>query len=516
LAQDEAHRLFGPGQVSLQVTTDWDVSWAVQKHCRDRLLFDATGDLYRRQPDASAMVVVTRSQRWTGVGGLLALVLAAVAEPWALLTAVSLLVNVSFFAAVAMKSLTCVLGFFGHPGTHISDREARAIPDRDLPRYTILVPAYHEANVVAQLVANLKALDYPVDRLEILLLLEEDDPQTLAAVKAAAPSPMVRIVVVPDGQPKTKPKACNVGLAIATGDLLVIYDAEDRPDPDQLRKAATAFANSGPEVACVQARLTYSNVRDNALTRLFTLEYDAWFQLMLPVMDRLGLPIPLGGTSNHFRIEALRRLGGWDPHNVTEDADLGIRATELGYRVLVINSNTFEEANGAYGNWIRQRSRWIKGYMQTTLVHTRHPARLLRRCGLRAGVGLAFLIAGTPLTFLLAPLLWINTLMWVVTGYTMLPTIGGWGAALSGVSLIAGNALAVLASMLAALKRRQWFLLPWALLNPLYWVMHSMAAYRGAWQLIFRPFYWEKTRHGLTKTPPAAATVAVRTAAAAS
>ena len=175
--------------------------------------------------------------------------------------------------------------------------------------------------------------------------------------------------------------------------------------------------------------------------------------------------------------------------------------------MLVINSNTFEEANNAYGNWIRQRSRWIKGYLQTTLVHTRHPVRLVRRCGVRAAAGLVFLIAGTPVTFLLAPFLWVNTLVWAVTGDTLLPGIGARGGVLSAVSLVAGNALAVLASMLAAVKRRQWFLLPWALLNPLYWVMHSIAAYRGAWQLISKPFYWEKTRHGLTR-PVAPAPVA--------
>ncbi len=489
------------------VTTDWDVSWAVQRYCRERLLTDAALGLYRRSPDASARTVITGRQKVAVVIGLLTLATFLVRWNLATREVLGLLVNGLFLLSVAYKFATSLLGGFGHPGTHVTTEEAAALPEGELPRFTILVPAYREEKVVGQLIANLGRLDYPPDKLEILLLLEEDDQETIAAAKAARPGATVRFVVIPDGLPKTKPKACNVGLAMATGELLVIYDAEDRPDPDQLRKVVVAFRRGDEQVICVQARLTYFNAHENALTRLFTLEYDAWFQLMLPVLDRFRLPIPLGGTSNHFRTAALRRLGGWDPYNVTEDADLGIRASARGYRVSVVNSDTLEEANNAYGNWIRQRSRWIKGYMQTSLVHTRHPWRLVRAAGLRSALGLAFLVAGTPLTFLLAPVLWLDSTQWYLTHTEVLLPDGGGvaGHDLALVNLAVGNVLAVISSAAASAKRRQWALMPWALLNPLYWVLHSISAYKAAWQLITKPFYWEKTVHGLTTAAPLAA-----------
>ncbi|HEV7460718.1 MAG TPA: glycosyltransferase family 2 protein, partial [Solirubrobacteraceae bacterium] len=303
---------------------------------------------------------------------------------------------------------------------------------------------------------------------------------------------------VPDAEPRTKPKACNVGLFLARGDLLVIYDAEDRPEPDQLRKAVAAFEEAGEKTVCVQARLRYWNVRTNLLTRMFGLEYGYWFGAMLPGLDRLGLPIPLGGTSNHFRVDALRGLGGWDPHNVTEDADLGLRAAVEGYRVGVIDSDTDEEACAQVRPWIRQRTRWIKGYMQTALVHTRSPRRLIRQVGIVDSVGFLLLIAGTPLTFLLAPFLWVGTAAWYGFGEPHLPLVDSglfWGIAL--FDLIVGNVIMIVLNVIAAVRDRGWRWAPFALLNPFYWVLHSVAAWRALIQLVRNPFYWEKTPHGL-------------------
>src|SRR3981081_2095520 len=212
---------------------------------------------------------------------------------------------------------------------------------------------------------TLAALDYPAEKLEVLVLLEADDEETIAAARAARPPATVRLIVVPDAEPRTKPKACNVGLFLARGDLLVIYDAEDRPEPDQLRKAVAAFEEAGEKTVCVQARLRYWNVRTNLLTRMFGLEYGYWFGAMLPGLDRLRLPIPLGGTSHHFPVDAPRRLGGWDPHNVTEDADLGLRAAVEGYRVGVIDSDTDEEACAHVRPWLRHRSARARGKTQT-------------------------------------------------------------------------------------------------------------------------------------------------------
>ena len=219
---------------------------------------------------------------------------------------------------------------------------------------------------------------------------------------------------MPPSQPQTKPKACNFALRFARGEYLVIYDAEDRPEPDQLRKVVATFRRAPPNTACLQCRLNYFNANENWLTRMFTLDYSLWFDQVLPGLERLNMPIPLGGTSNHFRIDVLRELRAWDPFNVTEDADLGIRLTQKGYRVGVVDSTTFEEASCQAGNWIRQRSRWIKGYMQTLLVHTRRPLHLIRSTGPLGFLGFVFFIGGTVLSGLLNPIFWALYLVWLV------------------------------------------------------------------------------------------------------
>ena len=217
---------------------------------------------------------------------------------------------------------------------------------------------------------------------------------------------MFEIIIVPRSQPQTKPKACNFALRFARGEYLVIYDAEDRPEPDQLRKVVATFRRSPPNTACLQCRLNYYNAGENWLTRMFTLDYALWFDQVLPGLERLGMPIPLGGTSNHFRIDVLRELHAWDPFNVTEDADLGIRIGQKGYRVGVVDSTTFEEASCRTGQWLRQRSRWIKGYMQTLLVHTRRPLHFIRTSGVLGFLGFVFFIGGTVLAGLLNPVFW--------------------------------------------------------------------------------------------------------------
>jgi cellulose synthase/poly-beta-1,6-N-acetylglucosamine synthase-like glycosyltransferase len=249
----------------------------------------------------------------------------------------------------------------------------------------------------------------------------------------------------------------------------------------------------------VQAALNYWNATGNWLTRMFTTEYSFWFDYMLPGLDRLRLPIPLGGTSNHFRTAALRSLGGWDPFNVTEDADLGICAAALGKTVGVINSTTFEEANTAPGNWVRQRSRWIKGYQQTLLVHLRHPLKLVRTAGLRQTLAFALLIGGTPVTFLFTPPLYLLFVVSLLLPPAVLDGLfPGWVLWVSLFNLVVGNGLMIYVSMMGAFKRRRYSLVLWALLNPVYWILHSIASYKAVWQLITKPHYWEKTLHGLS------------------
>jgi cellulose synthase/poly-beta-1,6-N-acetylglucosamine synthase-like glycosyltransferase len=492
----------GPdAKINLRTTTPLDIERTIVLCFREHIVRRSTGELMARRPDLSAAGGWSRGQKRT-VGVLGALAVIGLLAQWQLTVALFVVVaNFIFLAAVLFKLVACLVGVVA--GARVTEAAAER-DDTRLPHYTVLVPVYREANVIGELMGNLGRLDYPAEKLEVLVLLESDDTETIEAARAAHPPATVRLVVVPDAQPKTKPKACNVGLFLARGDLLVIYDAEDRPEPQQLRKAVAAFDQAGQKTICMQARLRYWNYSTNLLTRMFSLEYGYWFGTMLPGLDRMALPIPLGGTSNHFRVPELRALIGWDPHNVTEDADLGLRAAVEGYRVGVIDSDTEEEACAEVRPWIRQRTRWIKGYMQTALVHLRSPRRLVRQVGVVDALAFLLLIAGTPLTFLLAPVMWLGTAAWYGFGEPHLPLLDSgtfWLVAL--VNLVIGNGVMIALNLLAAIRGHGWRSAPYALLNPFYWVLHSIAAWRALVQLIRNPFYWEKTPHGLSRSVPA-------------
>lgn len=459
----------------------------------------AANELWNRNPVLSARTVASRGQKVGLVILLIVFVIALVLWPAATVIALIAITSLVFLAGTAFKFFISLRGARFDLVERVSDSEVDALDDDELPRYTVLVPVFKEANIVAQLVKNLGDIDWPANRLEVFVLIEESDDETRAAFEASSPPDHFQIITIPAGHPQTKPRACNVGLFFATGDYLVIFDAEDTPEPDQLKKAYISFQRGGEKTVCVQAALNYFNASENVLTRMFSLEYGYWFDYMLSGLDSLDLPIPLGGTSNHFRTEALKSLGGWDPYNVTEDADLGIRASALGYRVGVVNSATMEEANKSIPNFIRQRSRWIKGYMQTTLVHARRPRALMRQIGFWRFCSFVLLIAGTPATFLGVLPFYILTMLSLA-----LPTdfvaqfFPVWLLWVCFLNFIIGSSVMVYLSMMGPYKRGTFALVPWALLNPLYWILHSIASYKALWQLITKPHYWEKTEHGLT------------------
>jgi cellulose synthase/poly-beta-1,6-N-acetylglucosamine synthase-like glycosyltransferase len=495
-----ARRLGGP-RVRLAVCTRFDLSLAVQRSFRTEQSRQAVYGLAEADPEMSARRVASPAQL-VGLYLLFTALAAGLAfAPVATLIAVNALMSVFYLGNFVFKG---VLAWAGGSAADASARSleeaARLLRDDELPRFTVLVPMFREPEVLPILAHALRSLDYPLGKLDIKIVLEEKDEETIAAARALGLEGVFEIVIVPASQPQTKPKACNYALQFARGEYLVIFDAEDKPEPDQLRKVVAAFRRSPPNTACIQCRLNYYNAGENWLTRMFTLDYSLWFDLMLPGLERLGVPIPLGGTSNHFRIDVLRELSAWDPFNVTEDADLGIRLTQKGYRVGVIESTTFEEANCHQGNWIRQRSRWIKGYMQTFLVHTRRPLHLLRSVGPLGVLGFVFFIGGTMLSGLLNPIFWLIFAAWAVTQTglfdVVFPPALLW---LSLLNLVLGNALFVYLSMVAPVRRRWLELAPWALTVPWYWALMSIAAYKALWQLIRNPFYWEKTHHGLSK-----------------
>jgi len=332
----------------------------------------------------------------------------------------------------------------------------------------------------------------------VKLLVEEDDDETLARLRELDLPPYFKLVVVPDSLPKTKPKACNYGLIQAEGKYVVIFDAEDRPDHDQLKKIVFAFERAEERIVCIQCKLNYFNRNQNVLTRWFTAEYSHWFDLLMPGLDAADAPIPLGGTSNHFITEKLIELGAWDPYNVTEDADLGIRLHKEGYKTAIIDSTTFEEANSDLYNWIRQRSRWVKGYMQTWLVHMRHPVALYRQIGWRSWWSFQFIIGGTFLSFLLNPIYWGLTTLWVMTQAHIIQQVFPSFVYYAGaMGLFLGNFVFTYINVAGCIRRGHHDLVKYALLSPIYWALMSVAAWKGFAQLLYRPHYWEKTVHGL-------------------
>ena len=500
---DDARRAYISNVVGAPVefgaATQWDLRQLALEVYRHEIADEAANDLFRQNPVLSARVVFSRGQKIGFVALAIVSIVALILWPVALVITAITIISLVFLAGTVFKFRVAMRGAKYDVVERVTRSQVEALADDELPRYTVLVPVFREANIVGQLVENLGAIDYPAEKLEVLILIEEEDTLTRDALQSASPPANFRVITVPRGNPQTKPRACNVGLYFATGEYLVIYDAEDTPDPDQLKKAVVGFQRGGERLVCIQASLNYFNANENALTRMFTLEYSYWFDYMLAGLDALDLPIPLGGTSNHFRTSALQELGGWDPYNVTEDADLGIRASALGYRVGVVNSTTMEEANTSIPNFIRQRSRWIKGYMQTTLVHARRPVALIREIGLRRFLAFALLIGGTPATFLGVIPLYIVTFFTIVVPA---PELGQyfpvWLLWLALVNFVIGNSVMIYLSMMGPFKRGTYDLLLWAIVNPLYWVLHSIAAYKGLWQLVTRPHYWEKTEHGLT------------------
>jgi cellulose synthase/poly-beta-1,6-N-acetylglucosamine synthase-like glycosyltransferase len=418
-----------------------------------------------------------------------------------MLTAVIAAITVLYFCTLVLNVSLAIRSFRNSPEERISDDIVHALKNANWPLYTILCPLYREVQVVPQFVQAMLALDYPPENLQILFLTEADDAETNNAIRALALPPHFKILVVPEGQPRTKPRACNYGLMHAKGPYVVIYDAEDIPDPLQLKKAVLTFANHWTDVVCVQAKLNIYNTRQNLLTRWFTAEYSAWFDLILPGLQLARFPLPLGGTSNHFRASVLRALGGWDAYNVTEDCDLGLRLKGYRMNTIILDSTTLEEANSQLKNWLRQRSRWIKGYLQTYLVHMRNPLESLQKGRLYDLFSFQMVIGSGTSVMFINPLMWVVLGLYIALGHSVINVyhllFPGPILYLGVFCLIFGNFFYVYLYLLACMKRKQYHLLPWTLFIPIYWLLMSMAALYALFELLVKPHYWQKTVHGL-------------------
>jgi len=380
-------------------------------------------------------------------------------------------------------------------------RPGPALAERDLPVYSIIAPLYREANVVARLIEALDALDYPKAKLDIKLVVERHDLETLSAIARLRLPARFDVIVAPAGAPATKPRALNVALPYVRGEIVVVYDAEDSPEPRQLRRAAAHFAVES-DLDCLQARLVIDNADDSWLTRLFAIEYAALFDIVNPGLAALGAPIALGGTSNHFRTRVLREVGGWDAWNVTEDADLGIRLALAGRRVAALDSDTYEEAPADLRRWFSQRSRWLKGWLQTLIVHSRHPVRLVRRLGPMRAAAVGALIAGTVLGGLFGPLLlaqaiWRTFFSQPIGAPSAVETAG---AVITYILMLSGFQAILIPAIVAMRQRGLEQYYRWLALLPFYYCLISLAAWAALFEFVRRPFHWSKTEHGLART----------------
>lgn len=451
-------------------------------------------------PQYSAFRTLTKGQKYFWIAFALLTLLSLLIKPVGTLISIIGILTFIYLTDFVFTLTTIIRSFGKKSEMKFTNEELVGIDDNTLPKYTILCPLYKEWRVIEQFTKAIEIIDWPKEKLEVILLLEEDDTKTInKAYDLKLPS-YFKIEVIPNSLPKTKPKACNWGLLKTTGEYVVIYDAEDKPDPLQLKKAYLAFKRLPENVACLQSKLNYYNQDQNLLTRMFTAEYSYWFDVALPGLQSMDTIIPLGGTSNHFKTDILRSLEGWDPFNVTEDCDLGTRIFKKGYKTSVIDSETLEEANSEVKSWIKQRSRWIKGYMQTYLVHMRNPIEFIKKYKHHAV--LFQLIIGMRMVFMIInPFLWLMTIayfsMYSLVG-PFIESLYPWYIFYPAVfCLIFANFTYFYSFMLAAAKKDKWGLIKYMFFIPFYWILTSIAAGKAFYQLFTKPYYWEKTAHGL-------------------
>ncbi len=415
----------------------------------------------------------------------------------------------------------------------ITDSESNVFPDYKLPIVTILLPLYKEKRTLQYLLESILQSNYPKSKLDIRFLIEHDDTETLRSILSLSDNwnRIEEIEFNKYGIPKkikvldkasieidyifkgvrTKPNALNVGLKNAKGDMLIIYDAEDRPNPNEMRKMAK-YMMENPEIACVQARLSYYNADQSLLTKLFTIEYIQHFLVMLPEYFSMKHIIPLGGTSNFFRVEVLRDLNGWDPMNVTEDADLGIRLARRGYLTVPMNVITWEEAPPGIYYWIRQRVRWNKGYLYTLVRLFRHPLQLMRDVGFKSTISIVHLLS-YPIISIITLVGWVFfSLYWLDWfGIVAVQPLADWIHEafesspplfyMSLLTLAFGVFYNTFVGLEGLFRQQDGYALgkvKYIFFTPLYLLLHGISAVIATVELVLKPNVWHKTPHGFS------------------
>lgn len=483
------------------ITSPLDIRITIARVFGSYLEEDSKLHLWQQNPESSAMVTATPiTKKLLCLLMFVTVCLIAIFPMQGSMLFIAFC-SISYFISMLVKMVIFIEGCRENEQTDW-DELLDELDNASLPVYTILVPMYKEAESLTNLLSAMQNMDYPPEKLDIKLVLEADDYETYYAAQDLKPKHNFEIIRVPYSKLRTKPKACNYALRFARGEYVTVFDADDIPDRLQLKKAIATFRSRPDNVVCLQARLNYYNADYNWLTRSFSLEYSALFSVMLHGLSRLDIPLPLGGTSNHISLTHLRELGEWDAFNVTEDADLGVRISARGFFTEMIDSCTMEESPIEVHAWIRQRSRWIKGYMQTWLVHMRSPIALYKTLGARSFWGFQFFVGFSSFTFLTAPILWSLALLWWILpseiANNWLPNWLIW-LTLSNLML---NFIIHWVMMLCcvSLKAKSSFSYKMAgLFYPFYLLLHSIASYKALYQLIVKPHFWEKTTHGLYK-----------------
>lgn len=482
-------------QDKLAIATSRAIKQAVWQFGKNERVKNTVRELPENAPEMSARRLITNRQSFILGFALPCFIFFVSTSASIAMTAFHTFLSLLYLSSNLLKLAAALFT------THENGPSDIATDECQLPVYTILVALYDEALVARQLIMALDRLNWPKSKLDIKLICEEKDHDTIQALKAAKPGPQFEIVEVPDLQPVTKPKALQYALHGARGDFIAIYDAEDIPNPDQLREAFSVFSRSHDTLACLQAPLVISNAPTNWLTTLFGIEYSGLFRRLIPLLSYFGLPIPLGGTSNHFRRPALEAVGGWDPCNVTEDADLGIRLYRMGYQTGVLKRPTLEHAPEDIDVWIKQRTRWLKGWMQTWLVFMRRPLSLLIEQNKPAGfLILQIMIAGMLIAALAHPFAYLFVIHTLVTGVKY-----GTGAvtnfdkvlfSIDVFNLFTSYLIFYLAGWRAfiPLERRD-IKRRWLFMLPFYWLLMSWAGWRAITQLPTQAHKWEKTPH---------------------
>lgn len=496
-----ANKKYGKGNYNFAITSPYDIQFSFF------IFFSKEDDLESRkrlvnlEPKNSAYNLFANINKAPFYILTIIFLSSILYNPYITYICIFILINLIYIINISFKSVIIFINFLYYKN-FAREKITYNIKEEDLPIYTILLPMHKEEKVVATMVDSIRKLDYPKHKLDIKFIIEEHDHITLNAIKSLSCERIFEIIIVPYSIPQTKPKACNYALKFAKGQFVTIYDADDIPEPMQLKKAIYEFQNSKEDLICVQAKLKYFNGNHNILTRLFSIEYATLFEFILPVFQLFKIPILLGGSSNHFKIDRLNQLNKWDAYNVTEDADLGLRIFRKGFKTKIIHSFTEEEAPIKISSWIKQRTRWIKGFIQTYFVHMRNPYTFYKDIGFINFLSIQIFLGTSIVVYLVSPIMWILSILFIANNLGNLEILNYNLYLCTSISiyiLVIGLILQFFSLLLVIFENKWWKISYVIFIFPLYWILHSIAGFLAVVELYKKPYYWNKTEHGVIK-----------------